>query len=331
MRLRHPKFTIFSIIIGVILLFWLASIFLDPHYNQDVIYGTSFDPENAGSLHLDTKKTFDAIINVWKFKYLRFPIHWDKLEKARGQFDFTEVDYFMNEAAKSGVKVTLAIGHKTPRWPECHTPNWTQNFSEADYYQAINEYFEAVVLHYRNHPALEIWQVENEPFLNFGGCPKMTAVQLQQELNIVKKLDPAHPTLVTDSGELSMWNKTANLGDYFGTTLYRVVWSPVLGYWSYDWVPSFYYRLKLFLVGRTPVNSFVSELQAEPWPPNMGLAQTSYEEQQKSMDISRLKKNINFAHQVGFSRMYLWGAEWWYWLKVHGYNEIPDYISTLNR
>lgn len=331
MHLRHHKLTIFFLVIGVVILLWLASLFLDPSYNKNLVYGVSFDPENAGSLKLDTTKAFSAIIKDWKFKYVRFPMHWDKLEKTQGKFDFTEADYFMNEAAKSGVHMTLVVGSKTPRWPECHTPAWAVKLSRSDYYQSLDEYIKAVVIHFRSHPALEIWQVENEPFLSFGSCPQMTEAQLKNEITIVKNLDSAHPTIVTDSGELSLWFDSAHAADYFGTTLYRVVWSSLIGYWNYDWVPALSYRFKLLLVGRNPTNSFVSELQAEPWSPNVSLSDMPYSEQQKSMDLVRLKKNIKFAHQVGFSRAYLWGAEWWFWLQQNGYNEIPDYINTLNR
>ncbi len=42
----------------------------------------------------------------------------------------------------------------------------------------------------------------------------------------------------------------------------------------------------------------------------------SLEEQEKSMDFSRFQKNINFAKKTGLKEFYLWGAEWWYWMKT---------------
>jgi hypothetical protein len=40
------------------------------------------------------------------------------------------------------------------------------------------------------------------------------------------------------------------------------------------------------------------------------------EEQFKSMNLKQISENIEFAKKVGFPEVYLWGAEWWYWLKA---------------
>jgi hypothetical protein len=60
----------------------------------------------------------------------------------------------------------------------------------------------------------------------------------------------------------------------------------------------------------------VIELQAEPWIAGWTTGQ-SLEKQFESMNVSQLKENVSFARQVGFPEIYLWGAEWWYWLKVN--------------
>jgi len=33
------------------------------------------------------------------------------------------------------------------------------------------------------------------------------------------------------------------------------------------------------------------------------------------MNLEQFKKNIEFAQKTGFDTIYLWGAEWWHWLK----------------
>lgn len=316
------------LVIGV----WFKFIFWDNYLNENMLIGVSYDPEYAGSLKLDTVKAFKTIVNEWNFKYVRLPAHWDKVEKERGKFDFSELDFYMGESAKSGVKVMLAIGNKTPRWPECHTPLWATNLSREEYDKALREYIRTAVEHFKDHPALEMWQVENEPFLGFGGdCVRITPQQLKEEVELVKSIDKYHPTLVSDTGELSLWRKTATAGDFFGTTLYRVVWSKYLGYWRYDWLPAAFYRLKLKMAGRSPESAFVVELQGEAWAPNKPITEVSIEEQSKSMNVQRLKKNLDFAKKLGLPRVYLWGAEWWNWLKENGHNEIPDTVAGFNR
>jgi hypothetical protein len=314
----------------VLISVWVYFMYFDHYRYDDLKYGVTFDPENAGSLGLDPRDVYQKILYDWNFKYIRIPLHWDKVEKNKGEFNFDEMDYYMAEAAKTGAKITLAIGNKTPRWPECHSPSWSSGYSRADYLSAVKNYIARSVEHYRDNISLEIWQVENEPFLPFGNCLILAPEELHSEIALVKDLDPKHPILVSDSGELSTWVTTGNAGDYFGTTLYRVVWNRYLGYWNYDWVPPVFYRTKFELIGRSPATSFVVELQAEPWSPNRPLAETSSEEQRKSMDLGRLEKNIEYTHHLGVSRVYLWGSEWWAWLIKEGKMEIPNHIKSLN-
>ena len=56
------------------------------------------------------------------------------------------------------------------------------------------------------------------------------------------------------------------------------------------------------------------ELQAEPWllkrPPLVSL-----DEQLKAFSFEQFKENIGYAREAGFEKNFLWGLEWWYWMK----------------
>ncbi len=318
------------IILGIFFLIGINFWYLATLRNEKMILGASFSPEYTRYLGLDTKKTYKVILDDWNFRYLRLTARWDEIEKERGKFDFSELDYLMGEAAKRNVKVVLALGQKTPRWPECNVPVWSEKLSDDEYFLALNNFLKNTTQHFSNHPALEIWQVENEPFLAFGKvCHKLDSVKLKTEIDAVKNLDKNHPVLVTDSGELSMWGKTIKAGDLFGTTIYRIVWNEHLGYFAYNWLPASAYRLRALWHGRDLNQTYVAELQAEPWVANHTISDNNVAEQFKTMNLDRLKKNLYFAKQTGFSRAYLWGIEWWYWLKVHGYPDIYDYAKNL--
>jgi len=313
----------------------LAVLFIISHFirfnNPKIIYGVTFNDEFARYLQLDPRQVYGKILYDWGFKYVRLSAQWNNIEPEMGQYNFTELDWQMDEAAKVGAKVTLALGQKTPRWPECHSPTWTRQFGDQEYYQKLRDFMAVVVKRYAHHPALEIWQVENEPFLDFGvNCRPFTTDELASEMATVKRLDSDHKIIITDSGELSSWRQTAGAGDLFGTTMYRVVWNKYTGYFNYDWVPALFYRFKLRLNGQPIDTAYVSELQAEPWINDNDLVSVSLADQYKSMNIKRLQKNINFAASTGMPRAYLWGAEWWYWLGTKGENEIPSFIKALN-
>lgn len=320
----------FLITTSAIILMYLVFFFWPVPANQDMLLGASFSPTYARYLNLDPKIVFDKIVNEWHFKHLRFSAQWNEMEKEPNKFDFVELDYYMNEATKHGAKVILAMGQKTPRWPECHAPDWTRSLTDEEYFVALNKYIETVIKKYQNHPAFEMWQVENEPFLAFGEqCRKMTDKQLATEVEWARASNK--PVLVTDSGELSYWQRTAKAGDWFGTTLYRVVWNKYLGYFNYDWLPAGFYRLKFRLSGRDLNTAMVAELQAEPWLPGLNIESVSLVEQAKSMNLKRLQKNIAYARKLGVSRAYLWGAEWWVWLDGKGDQAIGEYIKNLDK
>jgi len=326
------KFIVAVLIIIIIVV--LISKNMKEEKNENMIFGVSFNQEYAREMELDEKKVFESILDDWNFKYIRLSAQWDLIENIKGEYDFEELDYFMDEAGSRDVKVILAVGRKTPRWPECHLPDWAKEKDYELYRQDLLNYIEIVVERYKNHPALELWQVENEPFLNFGHCKALSKKDLKEEVELVKEFDENHQVIVTDSGELSLWIRTAKAGDLFGTTMYKVVWNKYIKYFNYDWLPSSWYNFRLKMNKRELQDSYVVELQAEPWMSGGSVTSTPLSEQFKSMDLERLKKNIGYAKATGMSRSYLWGVEWWYFLnekddEVGG--EFLEYIKLLKK
>ena len=176
---------------------------------------------------------------------------------------------------------------------------------------------ELTVKRYKDNKTVTTWQVENEPFLPFGICPKFDPYFLTSEVALVRQLDPSRPVIVTDSGELSLWYKAAREGDEFGTTLYRHIYQRRLGYVTYPIGPNFF-RVKEWWTRLLSQQEhfMVIELQAEPWA-NGWVGTVPLQEQFITMDEKKLVENVDYARRVGFKEIYLWGVEWWYWLKVN--------------
>jgi hypothetical protein len=256
--------------------------------------------------------------------------YWDLIEPTQGEYNFSDLDWQMAEAQSHHAKVILAVGQRVPRWPECHFPAWTANLSQAQREQALLDYLQAITNHYKNQPALVIWQVENEPFLQiFGQCPPRNKPLLLQELALVRKNDPAHPTMVTDSGEEATWFRTRNLADYLGTSVYRMTYILFGRYVSQDQIiPASYYRFKAWWIFKPIDKIIVSELQAEPWS-QQSLVKTPQEQQEKGMNLAQFEKNIAFSRNLGLSQVYLWGVEWWYWQKTQGNSSYWNEAKTL--
>jgi len=63
----------------------------------------------------------------------------------------------------------------------------------------------------------------------------------------------------------------------------------------------------------------VAELQAEPWPAAFQKLQTVPEsEWSKTFNLKQFETNAELARRTGFTKAYLWGVEWWYWLHEQG-------------
>ena len=283
-----------------------------------VEFGVSFSPEYAESLGLDSKKVYEDILTDLKPKYIRLAVPWSRVEVNKGTYSFANVDYYMDEASKHNVKVLLAFGQKVPRWPECYIPEWIKTTPVTEKKKELLSYIETTVKRYKDHPALEYWQVENEPFIKFefGECGVFDESSVKGEVDLVKSLDAKHKIIMTDSGELSTWRKASSMGDILGVTLYRVVRTNGGFIWNYGWIPSAVYKFKADLWGRDYNNFFISELQAEPWFSSGTPANTKIDIQEQTSSLAQMQKNISFAKKVGASRAYFWGVEWWYWMKT---------------
>lgn len=302
--------------------------------SKKVSYGVSFSSKFAKELNLDPQETYIKILDELKVKYIRLPIYWDEFEKEEGKFSKEEFEFYLKEADNRGVKVIAVLGYKQPRWPECHSPKWAKKLKQKELQNAILKAVQEQVKAYREYKNIEAWQVENEPFLPFGDCSSeqpLTFEFVQQEVRVVRGLD-ARPIIITDSGELSFWYKAASLADIFGSTLYRRVWNPWIGVFDH-FIPPVYYRFKAAILHRFVNPSlkdfYISELQAEPWPPaQKPLKSFTPREQSEQFTIKDLKENAQFAEDTRFSRAYFWGVEWWYLMKENGY---PQYIEEGKR
>ena len=289
---------------------------------EDVLWGANFSHAHAKELGLNWQETYLALLDDLKVKRLKVITQWNLLEPEKDRFDFEAIDWQIKEAEERGVKVFLTLGMKTPRFPECHLPDWAVNLSEKDREEAVLELLRASVEHFKDSPAIWAWQVENEPLFPFGECPEISKDFWRKEIDLVKTLDPTRPIIATDSGELSLWFNAARLGDIVGVTLYRKIWFKELGtYASYPLPPIFYGRkaqLVKTIFGKEVINV---ELQAEPWGPTL-LYDSPPEEQVKTMNPERFKETVNYAKKTGLGEFYFWGAEWWYSLKLKGEEEI---------
>lgn len=320
-KIKSKKYKIVRIVIicalSIAAFLYLIQLWPSKH----ITWGVSYSPVQATSLGLDPKATYSDMLRTLQPKKVRLMTYWDTVEAERGKFTFSDIDAMLKEAGDHHTQILLVVGLKQPRWPECHSPSWYTSLSSEDKQKATLSYIRAMVEHAKASSAVVAWQVENEPFFDFGpNCPTIQRSFLKQEVALVKSLD-SRPVLVTDSGELGFWLPVATTGaDYFGSTMYRTVHNQRYGYITYP-IPPLAFRLKAGLLRLLvyPKQIVGVELQAEPWFLSDAV-HTNIDEQKKLMNKDIFEKNIAYARAVGFADNYLWGVEWWYWLS-RNYND----------
>ena len=317
------------LILVLYLVLWLYR--ADFSQGQAVEFGVSFSPKYASQLQLNPYQVLTAILDELKIRKFRLMAYWDEIEASPGNYDYFNLDWQLREIAKRQGEVSLVIGHRLPRWPECHWPAWAYQLTDEQRQQKILELLIKTIQRYKDTSVISSWQVENEPYLRvFGECPKPDTDFYKEEVALVKRLDD-RPIVVTESGELSTWLRAGRLADWVGTSIYRITWNKYFGYFYYPLPPAFY-NLKTQLVKLlTGVNDvFISEMQMEPWL-DRPVVEAPISEQYRSMNADQFQKNINYVKRTGLSPVYLWGVEWWYWLAGQGDASLWQLAEQLGR
>jgi hypothetical protein len=322
------------IVVGLALLtlggmYGIARWYIAQNNDKPLVMGVSFIPAYAESLGLNAEETMDALINDVGVRHFRLVSYWNQLEAEEGKYDFNLLDWQFKKAEDAGAKITLSLGLRQPRWPECHMPDWARNKPVNEWQPRLEAFMSAVVNRYKDSPALRSYQVENEFFLKgFGECHKipgsMNRDRLVSEYKLVKKIDPDHTIIVNRSNNAVGWPVGEPTPDEYGISIYKRVWDAQLTkrYLEYPF-PAWYYAFvagwQKIMTGRDMI---IHELQAESWGPRgKPLHEISVEEANKSFNAERFKHRIEFGKATGMREMYLWGAEYWYYRMVHQHDD----------
>ncbi len=308
----------FTVLVCLVALFFLAR----KTVPEKITYGMSFNVPYALELGLDPLAVLDALITDLGIRHFRIAAHWNLIEPRNDVYNFEYMDQQLLRIEKSGGTAIVGVGRRLPRWPECHIPEWAALLEWEKQKEEIKEYITDVVTRYKDSKVITHWQVENEPYLTLFASEycgdELDESFLKEEIELVRTLDPDHPILVTDSGNLGTWKGAYKHGDAFGTSVYVYFWNPELGQFR-TVLPPWFYRAKenviqLFYGDK---QTFLIELSLEPWLVEP-VIDVPLDVQFSRMNIEKMDEILEYAKHTRYDTQYLWGAEWWYWLKKHG-------------
>ena len=285
----HKAFSILFILVMPLIgtMYGIAQWYIHSESNIPLKLGVSFIPDYAESLGVNPKSTMDALLHIG-VKQFRLVSYWTDGEPTEGHYDFSQLDWEFQKAEAAHAKIILTLGLRQPRWPECHMPSWAANEPESQWEPQLENYMQAVVERYKNSPSLESYQVENEYFLQgFGTCTNDDRSRLISEYNLVKRLDPTHPIIVTRSDNAIGIPVGQPQPSEFSISIYRRVWDAGVThrYLEYPF-PAWYYAFlagwqkivdhKDMMIGRTTSwrlgHQMVRLLPRSVWPSKISLS-----------------------------------------------------------
>jgi len=288
--------------------------------NIPMTYGVTFVPDYAQSLGVNPKQTMAALIGIG-VRQFRLTSYWSDIEPEPNKYNFSQLNWEFKMADAAHAKVILTVGLRQPRWPECHPPNWVNTANKMSTWEPqLLQFMSKVINRYKNNPALQAYQLENEYFLKgFGDCNNYSRARLIAEYNLLTKLDPGKPIIVGRSNNALGIPINKPTPSLYSISVYRRVWDATIThrYLEYPW-PAWYYG---FLAGLQELyshrNMIIAEMQAEAWAPDgKTLTQISLHQQDKSINATRLKRRFVFSRETGMKDVIMWGAEYWYYRKV---------------
>lgn len=317
---------------------------------RSTVLGTTFSQLQCYYMDLDYRETFAQIAELG-FNRIRLCSYWHEIEPIEDQFNFSQLDWLLDESHKRGIEVVLAVGMKVPRWPEYHFPDWFKDrYDTAQKTVALDRnpeiadrtlrFVERVMHHARSAPAVKYWQIENEPFaqMEITGGRFLSHAFVRKEVEFARSLMlPEQKLVLTTAITLPAsqlreddraFKQSLQLADIVGVNVYTKV--PVGNSSFYiEPMPAFWRKLRSWQASlvNNGKEAWVSEAQAEPWEPNELVAMSRI--QNPSCSPDRVTTLVGRLSDIGFSSVLLWGYEYWYWHKKNGREEWWQTVQKL--
>ncbi|MCL4357738.1 beta-galactosidase [Patescibacteria group bacterium] len=318
----HKTVSVIIIVVLIItlLIAGIGEWYVSTQSSIPLTYGVSFIPDYAESLGVNPKAAYAALLNIG-VRQFRLTSYWSDIEPTKGSYNFSQLDWEFAMANAAHAKIILTVGLRQPRWPECHPPAWVNTAAPLSSWEPeLLSFMKAVINRYKNNPALEAWQLENEYFLKgFGDCNNFSRSRLINEYNLLKQLDPHHPIILGRSNNAIGFPINKPTPSIYAISVYKRVWDANVThrYLEYPY-PAWFYS---FLAGVQEIyqhkNMIIAEMQAEPWTPDgKTIPEVSLAVQNESLNASRLKNRFSFSKATGMKDVIMWGAEYWYYRKV---------------
>ena len=365
------------VIIYLLLFIIIFNAFLNPFPKKNVPegfgprYGISYSFEQAEWYGLDSRKAYINLLDQVKVDWVRLPFFWDhpsttlrtSSSTTSGQSstnlgNIDDLKFGIEEAKKRNVKVIIALGAKTPYYPEYHLPKdvagqikFGETISLKNPVTArILEIDKKVVETLSAYDNIEAWQVENEPFLANINNWKIGKDLLAAEAEAVRATDPLSRPIILNSVAPTLFDssyksllKILKPGDILGVNAYfktqgvylfsfsifdkevHVPWPSWLVWPVQSWVGfSVNFGDLRDEATNAGVKLWVLEMQAEPYVRTLDDAKRNL-----AYEPGDIVKADGYLKSSMVESIGLWGAPFWQFRQKNGDNSWIEMVQNL--
>jgi hypothetical protein len=319
--------------------------------------GVTYSPREATFRNLSWQETFNAALDASP-ALVRLGVYWNEVESRPGTYDFSTIDWLLDQASARQQRVVLSVGMKAPRWPEYYLPDWLQRSLAVADRAAISEnarvraatraLLTATIEHLRGRHAIAAWQVENEPLDPAGPHAwRISSEFLSQEIALVRRLDvdrqrpvvvnmfvDTQPATLLPPARSATWNRANKLlatADVLGLdvypsrTLHVLNWELTVRWPGWIW-SGLLADLHDAAIARGK-DAWIVEVQAEPWVSSGGRVPPAAWPG-AGVAPSSFPGVMSGLEAAGYRTILLWGVEHWEAQRSH--SQDPSWWAAAN-
>lgn len=351
-------------LVFLLLALFILNAFLNPIPEKKTLegfkprYGVTYSFEQAGWYGFNPRESYVRLLDELEVDWVRLPFFWDMMVDEGGNFNknFDDLKFAISEAEKRNIKAVVAIGTKTPYYPEYHLPESIKarlgvgdkidiNHPIAQDVLTIDR---RVVEKLSESDAISHWQIENEPFTPNGSGWIVDVSLIVEEINTVRAADPKkRPIILSHVGPAVFdlrWKKLLFMlkdGDVLGVNAYFKTQAPHLvslntfgKQLTLPWPKDFSWPVQSWgffspdfegikrEAAKGRVDVWVLEMQAEPYIRTLEDARRV----NFAFSASDVVSADNFLRDSRTVSVGLWGAPFWMFRDNIG---DPSWMSTV--
>lgn len=362
-------------VIGLVLVLvaYVASAFVNPIPKRDIDlnfkpkYGVSYSFEQAAWYGFNPRQSYINLLDQFNFAWVRLPFFWNlTLLRSKGategqviDLNLDDLEFAIDQAQKRNIGVIIALGAKTPYFPEYHWPE--EIAAQVEFGQKITiehpmatrilNIDKKVVQAVAIYPNIIYWQVENEPLVGNVNKWKIDPSLVAAEIKIINENDPFKRPIILNHAASGFydqsWKSLLSIlrpGDVFamnaffktkGTDLItasifgrnvHILWPDHLVWPVHSWrglSPNFENIKKQ--VEAKGIKFWILEMQAEPYIKKIEEADDPF----LTFEPGDILEANRFLLSYKIESIGLWGAHFWQFRDQNGDSRWIDAVGEL--